>query len=76
MELDLHGKTLYQARIMLDAALRRANASDYRLKIIHGHTRGTAIRDMLREDYLPHPKVLRLETSPNPGETILVLREY
>ena len=34
--LDLHGKNHYQARIALDAALRRADAGVYRLRVIHG----------------------------------------
>ncbi len=76
MQIDLHGKTLYQARVAMNAALRRATAADYRLKVIHGCTGGTAIRDMLREEYSRHPKVLRLESSLNPGQTIFVLREY
>ncbi len=76
MEVDLHGKTCYQARIMMDAALRRATAADYRLRAIHGYVRGTALKDMLLDEYAGHPRVLRIEPSLNPGETIFVLREY
>ncbi len=76
LEVDLHGKTLYQARVMVDSALRRATRADYRLRVIHGYRQGSAIKDMLREEYLRHPKVLRFESSFNPGETIFVLREY
>ncbi len=32
--LDLHGKTVYQARVALDARLRRAGAGTYRLRVL------------------------------------------
>ncbi len=76
MELDLHGKTLQQARVAVMAALKRATTADYRLNIIHGYRGGSAIRDMLREEFASHPRVIRLENSPNPGQTVFVLREY
>lgn len=76
MELDLHGMNLHQARIATQSALRRASPADYRLKLIHGYRQGSAIADMLRTEFLGHPKVLRLEASTNPGQTIFVLREY
>ncbi|NLX83230.1 MAG: Smr/MutS family protein [Clostridiales bacterium] len=76
MELDLHGKNLFQARTAVMSALARATAADYRLKIIHGHKQGSAIRDMVRDEFVSHPRVIRLESSPNPGQTIFVLREY
>lgn len=37
MELDLHGKNAYQARVAIDAALRRASSGVYRLRLIHGY---------------------------------------
>ena len=40
IELDVHGMTLYQAQIAIDAALRRAG-SIYRLRVIHGYRGGT-----------------------------------
>ena len=76
MELDLHGKNLFQARVAVASALTRATSADYRLKIIHGYRQGSAIRDMLREEFKGHPKVLRMETGMNEGQTIFVLREY
>lgn len=76
MELDLHGKNLFQARIAVSSALTRATSADYRLKIIHGYRQGSAIRDMLREEFKEHPRVLRMETGTNEGQTIFVLREY
>ena len=76
MELDLHGKNLFQARIAVMSALASARASDYRLKIIHGHRQGNAIRNMILDEFEDHPRVIRIEPSSNPGQTIFVLREY
>lgn len=76
LEIDLHGKNRYQARITVDAALRRAGGGTYRIRCIHGYHGGSALRDMLREEYAGHPRVLRLETGLSPGSTELVLREF
>ena len=73
--IDLHGCTVYQAKIAIDAQLHRAKAGTYRLRLIHGCHGGTALRDMIRQDYRKHPKILRLEFGSN-TETDLVLREY
>ena len=75
-ELDLHGMNICPARAAVDAALRRAKGGTYRIRVIHGFSRGTALRDMIRREYARHPKVLRLEIGLNPGETDLVLREF
>ena len=76
MELDLHGLTLQQARVAMMSALRRATPADYRLTAIHGYRGGSALREMLREEFSRHPKVIRLEPTFNPGQTVFVLREY
>jgi DNA-nicking Smr family endonuclease len=76
MELDLHGMNLFQARNALTGALRRATAADYRLRVIHGYRLGGAIKDMIRDEFYSHPRVIRVEDNPNPGQTVLVLREY
>jgi DNA-nicking Smr family endonuclease len=75
VELDVHGMTLYQAQIVIDAALCRANGV-YRLRVIHGYRGGTALRDGIRSRYAAHPKVKRVELGLNPGQTDLVLREF
>lgn len=72
--LDLHGKNVYQARVAIDAALRKS-AGAYRIRLIHGHNRGTAIRDMVWEEYAAHPKVKRL-LRIDEGTTDLVLKEF
>jgi len=71
--LDLHGKNQYQARTALDAALRRSKGV-YRIHVIHGCHRGTALRDMIREDYANDPRVLRLQADGD-SATDLILRE-
>ena len=76
IEIDLHGKNTYQARIAIDAALRRAGAATCRIRLIHGCTLGTAIMDFIWDTYQGHPRVLRLAKGPNRGITELVLREY
>ena len=73
---DLHGKNTYQAKITVDALLRRAGRGTYRLRLIHGCHSGTALRDFLRSEYAGHPKVRRLTLSSDGGVTVLVLREY
>ena len=75
-EVDLHGKNEYQARVTLDAALRRAKGGTYRIRCIHGHHGGPALRDMIRREYAAHPSVRRVETGLGPGVTDLVLREF
>lgn len=76
LELDLHGKNTYQAKVALEAALLRAGAGTYRIRIIHGYHGGTVLRDMVRREYGAHPRVKRVEGGFDPGITDLVLREF
>ena len=76
VRVDLHGMTCVQAQAAVDAALRRAGGSVYRLEVIHGYHSGTQLRDMVRRVYSKHPRVKRLEMGLNMGSTELVLREY
>lgn len=77
IEIDLHGCRTAQAKEKVDAALRTAGPSVYRLRLIHGYHGGTGIRRMLEEEYGfgREPRVLRLAPGVNPGVTELVLRE-
>ena len=75
LEIDVHGMTREQAFAAIDAKLRRANASAYRLRVIHGYHGGTVLRDAIRAHYRNHPKVRRIELGLNQGETDLILRE-
>ena len=74
-EIDVHNMTKVQAITAIDARLRRANASVYRLRVIHGYHNGTVLRDAVRARYRDHPKVMRIELGLNPGETDLILRD-
>lgn len=76
VEIDLHGMNRYQAKVKLDAALRRARPETMRLRVIHGFHGGCALRDLVREEYAGHPKVARVETRLGDGVTDLVLREF
>ncbi len=75
MEIDVHNMTRTQAITAIDARLRRADASVYRLRVIHGFHGGTVLRDAVRAHYRGHPKVKRIEIGLNQGETDLILRE-
>ncbi len=74
-EIDVHNMTRQQAITAIDARLRRADASVFRLRVIHGYHGGTVLRDMVRARYKEHPKVKRIELGLNPGETDLILRD-
>ena len=76
IRLDLHGMNCTQAQAAIDAALRRAGGSVYRLEVVHGYHGGTQLRDMIRRVYARHHRVKRLEVGLNQGATELVLREY
>ena len=75
LEIDIHNMTKVQAITAVDAQLRRADASVYRLRVIHGYHGGTVLRDAVRAHCKKHPKVRRIELGLNPGETDLILRE-
>lgn len=76
VELDCHGMTWLQTQTAVNAALKRARAGTYRIRVIHGYRSGTVLRDMLRKTYRSHPQVIRLEVGFNQGVTDLVLREF
>ena len=76
VEIDLHGRNSYQAKIAIDAALRRAGAATHRIRVIHGCNSGTALREFVWDSYASHPKVLRIAAGSNRGITELILRVY
>lgn len=73
--VDLHGKNIFQSKTILNSVIRKARSGVYRICVIHGFNNGTILRDMILEEYTNHPKVLRVESSGNSGETILVLKD-
>lgn len=74
MTIDLHGKNRYQAKVCIDAALRRSRGI-YRIRLVHGFNRGTELRDFIRDEYAGRSGVLRLDSS-EAGATTLILREW
>jgi len=73
VEIDLHSKNVYQAKIALDSLLKRADASVYRIRAIHGFHQGEMLKELVQQ-YGAHPKVKGLK-AVNPGCTDLILRE-
>ena len=78
IELDLHGLRAEEAKKKIDAALKSASSSTYRIRLIHGFNRGTNIKNMIREEYgyEREPRVKRIVGGWNEGITELILREY
>lgn len=78
IEIDTHGLTVDEAITKIEAAVKSANNSTYRVRVVHGFNRGNAIqRAIYREEgYGLNPKVKRIVGGDNPGITELVLREY
>ena len=74
-EIDIHNMTKIQAIAAIDAKLKRANPSCYRIRVIHGYHNGIVLRDAVRKEYKHNPKVIRVEVGLNQGETDLVLRD-
>ena len=74
-EIDLHGKNVYQARVAIDSAIRRAGAEVYRIRVIHGYHGGNALRELV-DSYAAHPRVRRVERGANAGSAEIILREY
>ncbi len=71
--LDLHGKSKYQARIAIEAALRRSKGL-YRIRVVHGCHNGTALKEMVWSEYGSDPRVKRL-LAASESATDLILRE-
>ena len=62
VEIDLHGLRAEDAKKKIDQAIRTANQSVYRIKLIHGYHRGHGLKDMIWEEYSynRNPRVLRV----------------
>jgi DNA-nicking Smr family endonuclease len=71
--LDLHGRNKYQARIAIEAALRRSKGL-YRIRVIHGCHNGTVLKEMIWSEYGSDPRVKRL-LAASESATDLILRE-
>ena len=78
IEMDVHGLNVDQAISRIEEKIRKANASTYRIRVIHGFNRGNNIqRGIYREiGHGLNPKVVRIVGGDNPGITEIILREY
>ena len=78
IEMDVHGLLVDAAIQKIEQQVNKANASTYRIRIIHGFNHGNHIQRAIYRE-LGHglnPKILRIVGGDNPGITELVLREY
>lgn len=78
IEMDVHGLLVDAAIERIEQQVNKANASTYRIRVIHGFNRGNNIQRAIYRE-LGHglnPKVLRIVGGDNPGITELVLREF
>ena len=78
IEIDVHGLTVDQAISKIEDQVKRANASTYRIRVIHGFNRGNNIQQAIYREFGHglEPKVKRIVGGDNPGITELILREY
>lgn len=78
IEMDVHGLFADEAIRKIEQEVNKANASTYRIRIIHGFNRGNHIQKAIYRElgYGLNPKILRITGGDNPGITELVLREF
>lgn len=78
IDVDVHGMTSEQAIEKIDALIKRANTSTYRIRDVHGFNRGNSIqRAIYREiGHGLNLKVLRIVGGENLGIMELILREF
>lgn len=78
IEADIHGMTALEAQMYIDNILKKADASVYRIRVIHGYHGGTSLKHMLIDEYSygRNAKVKSIQGGNNPGITELVLRDF
>lgn len=74
--IDLHGLYREDAISIIDKELDLATAGTYQIRLIHGYNRGTALKNMIYNEYRHHPKVVKIKPGDDYGTTILVLRDF
>lgn len=77
IEINTHGLYVEEAIKEVDKAVKSAGRGVYKIKVIHGYNRGTAVRTAIYDEYKygDEPKVIRVANGDNPGITELILRE-
>ena len=67
---DVHGLSVLEARRIIRNIIN-ITRSPIHLRVIHGYTHGTAIKDMLAQECVADRIVSRVCPESNPGETIM-----
>lgn len=70
--VDLHKHTVYAAKQKLQLVIAIAPDDIKEIIVIHGYRRGTALRDMVRNDFEDR-RIARKFLSLNPGITSFIL---
>lgn len=70
--IDLHKHTVYAAKQKLQLVIAIAPDEIKEIIVIHGYRRGTALRDMVRNDF-EDSRIARKFLSLNPGITSFIL---
>lgn len=73
--IDIHNHTVSDAKQKLQIAVKIAPSETKEIVVIHGYHNGTALRDMVRNDFRSK-RVARKYLSLNPGITSLILQYW
>lgn len=73
LEVDVHGKTLEEARAELLYQLGRVDCDVNGLLVVHGYHKGTIIKNYIRNSFCDR-RVIKI-VNLNAGSTLLVLAE-
>ncbi len=72
--LDIHGMSEYDAIKEIEQFIAKLDDSIKELEIIHGHSRGNVLKDMVAHPRkIRSKRIRRRKYSKNPGATILEL---
>lgn len=71
--VDLHGMRTEDARFRLEHFLTHAPREVKEVMVIHGFNSGTALRDMIRQDF-SHPRIKSVLKTLTDGQTRLILK--
>ncbi len=70
--VDIHGMSELEAQKHLEDVLRRAERGVEYIRVIHGHTRGQTLAQMVRSpNKLRSRRIIRRRLTMNQGETLL-----
>jgi len=72
--IDIHGFSPEQAKRLIEFEIRRAPQNAGKILIIHGYSRGTVLRDMVRGS-LSSPRIREvMPCFANDGESMIYLK--